>query len=99
MAPATFHPGDDLALHIVPDRKTESAQLYYRHVNQAEHYKSLSMTTDDLGYHAVIPGDYTDSDYPLQYYFELRETPQTAWLYPGLGADLLGQPYFLVRRA
>jgi hypothetical protein len=97
--PANFHPSDDLALRILPDRKTDSALLYYRHVNQAEHYQSLAMTADGSGYRAVIPGDYTDSDYPLQYYFELRETPQSAWLYPGLGAGLLGQPYFLVRRA
>jgi hypothetical protein len=97
--PASFHPGKELVLHIVPDRKTESALLYYRHVNQAEHYQSLAMAADGSGYRAAIPGDYTDSDYPLQYYFELRESPRTAWFYPGLGADLLGQPYFLMRRA
>ena len=96
--PASFHPGEDLALHIVPGRGTQSARLYYRHVNQAEHYQSVAMTADGAGYRAVIPGDYSDSHYPLQYYFELRETQQAASLYPGLGADLLGQPYYLVRR-
>jgi hypothetical protein len=48
-------------------------------------------------YRASIPAAYTDSPYPLQYYFELRTGPGTAWLYPGLGTNLAAQPYFVVR--
>ena len=41
---------------------------------------------------------YTDSPYPLQYYFELRDARGHAWLYPGFRADLCNQPYFVVRQ-
>ena len=50
-------------------------------------------------YAAAIPATYTDSQFPLQYYFEVRQGPESATLYPGLGADLTNQPYFVVRRA
>ena len=97
--PAAFHPGTDVALSVMPDRAIASARLYYRHVNQAERYESLEMTAQDGGYRAAIPAAYTQTSYPLQYYFELRESQQRAWLWPGLGTDLLGQPYFVLRRA
>ena len=48
-------------------------------------------------YAAAIPAAYTDSPYPLQYYFELKSAPDRAWLYPGFPADLAGQPYYVVR--
>ena len=50
------------------------------------------------GYRAAIPAAYTDSPYPLQYYFEVRESAEKAWLYPGFAADLANQPYYVVRR-
>jgi hypothetical protein len=46
---------------------------------------------------AKVPADYTDSQYPLQYYFEIIE-PKNAWLYPGFSQDLTNQPYFVVRK-
>jgi hypothetical protein len=45
---------------------------------------------------ATIPGDYTKSAYPLQYYFEVTDTPSSAGFYPGLGEHLARQPYFVV---
>jgi hypothetical protein len=47
----------------------------------------------------TIPADYTDTPYPLQYYFELSNASGQAWLYPGLGPTLTDQPYFLLRQA
>ena len=88
-----------MSLSITPDRKIASAWLHYRHVNQAERYESVQMAAEGSGYGAEIPAAYTVSDYPLQYYFELRENARSAWLHPGLGADLLQQPYFVLRRA
>jgi hypothetical protein len=46
----------------------------------------------------VIPGDYTDSPFPVQYYFELRDPHNQSWLHPGFTADLCSQPYFVVRQ-
>jgi len=78
------------------DAKLASVRLYYRHANQAERFQLVEM---DARYHASIPAAYTDSPYPLIYYFELRESPQKAWLYPGFNEDRTNQPYFVVRRA
>jgi len=37
-------------------------------------------------------------EYAQQYYFELKETPTSATLYPGFGKQLTDQPYFVARR-
>ena len=73
-----------------------SVRLYYRHVNQAERWQSAVMDRKGAAYVAAIPGAYTDSPYPLQYYFELKSAPDRAWLYPGFSRDLAGQPYYVV---
>jgi hypothetical protein len=36
------------------------------------------------------------SDYPLQYYFELQDGKNSAWLYPGFNKTQSNQPYFAV---
>jgi hypothetical protein len=51
-------------------------------------------------YAATIPGDYTQSPYPLQYYFELHSKSEGASLHPGLSApSLSNRPYYVVRQA
>jgi hypothetical protein len=47
------------------------------------------------GFTASIPAAYTQTDFPLQYYFE-TQGPQEPRLFPGFGKDFLGQPYFLL---
>ena len=59
-----------------------AGRLYYRHVNQAERWESVELRDGA----AAIPASYTDSPYPLQYYFEFHTAPDQAWLYPGLCA-------------
>jgi hypothetical protein len=49
-------------------------------------------------YRARIPADYTDSPYPLLYYFELKAAQSKPVLYPGLPSSLLGQPYFVLNK-
>ena len=46
---------------------------------------------------ATVPSEYTQSPYPLQYYFEVRDAAESAGLFPGLGEHLTRQPYFVVR--
>jgi hypothetical protein len=58
----------------------------------------MEMAAEGRRYRAEIPAGYADSPYPLQYYFELRRSPTEAWLYPGFGDDLAGQPYFVLRK-
>ena len=99
--PAGFRPKEavELRIAVTDGRKLASSRLYYRHVNQAERFQVAEMEARDNVYRARIPADYTDSPYPLQYYFELKEGPERAWLVPGFAADLSNQPYFVLRRA
>jgi hypothetical protein len=97
--PEAFHPGQPLALSLQVSAPAQAspiaARLYYRHVNQGERWLSVEMNRDGSRYSAAIPGDYTQSPYPLEYYFAL-EHDKAAWLYPGFNATLSNQPYYVV---
>ena len=95
-APNRFLRKQPLALEITGPALA-SALLFYRHVNQAERWQSAAMDRKGASYFATIPGAYTDSPYPLQYYFELKSAPDRAWLHPGFPPDLAGQPYYVIR--
>lgn len=97
--PVKFGKGQNVSIDLSVEKTPKSVRLYYRHVNQAERYKSVEMKVVGKSYTATIPAVYTNSSYPLQYYFELKEGPESAWLYPGFNADLANQPYFVVRQA
>ncbi|MDE3195611.1 MAG: hypothetical protein KGN84_04665 [Acidobacteriota bacterium] len=62
--------------------------LRYRRVNQAEAWQSVALTGK-----AAIPAEYTNSEYPLQYYFETSGGE----LYPGLTRDFRTLPYFVIQ--
>jgi hypothetical protein len=94
LAPDQFRPGADLPLVLTAEAGV-SAQLFYRHVNHGERWRSLAMSQEGDSQRGAIPGDYTRSPYPLQYYFVLQRDAQ-AWLYPGFNASLSNQPYFAV---
>jgi hypothetical protein len=70
-------------------------RLRYRHLNQGELWQVSDMKLKENRYWAVIPGSYTDSEFPLQYHFELHKD-SSAWLFPGLSPGWKGQPYFVV---
>jgi hypothetical protein len=72
--------------------------LLYRHVNQAEGWQTVEMEKSDADHRAVIAAEYTDSPFPLQYYFQIRADAGHAWLYPGLLPGWKGQPYFVARQ-
>jgi hypothetical protein len=96
--PADFTPGAPLALRIaVVDEDITSARLHYRHVNQAEAWQVADATKADGGFAVSIPASYTNTTFPLQYYFEMRGV-QRADLFPGLASDLANQPYVVIRR-
>jgi hypothetical protein len=95
-AAAKFVPGDALKIDLFLETADASVTLYCRHINQAERFKETKMSRDENQYRAVIPASYTDSPYPLQYYFEVK-TKETAFLHPGFSRDLTNQPYFVVR--
>jgi hypothetical protein len=94
-APDRFQRKQPLALALTSP-VVASVRLHYRHVNQAERWQSAVMDRKGPAYVAAIPGEYTDSPYPLQYYFELKSAPDRAWLYPGFPPDLAGVPYYVI---
>ena len=94
--PEKFKAGQPLDIELSFEKAPASAQLYYRHVNHAERFESADMKLSGSSYRVSIPATYTDSVYPVQYYFEMKEG-DNSWLYPGFGPDLINQPYFVVR--
>jgi hypothetical protein len=74
------------------------ARLRYRHVNQGEVWQVMEMERVGNDYRIVIAADYTDSPFPLQYYFQIRNDAGQTWLHPGLKPGWHGQPYFFVRQ-
>jgi hypothetical protein len=83
-----------VAAHDAPS----AVHLYYRHVNQAERWLSLEMQRGRDGYDAAIPGSYTNSAFPLQYYFVFQRGADAAWLYPAFNSTLSNQPYYAVSK-
>jgi hypothetical protein len=94
-APESFHPGSDLPLTIATPATVTSAILWYRHVNHGERWLSIPMQHEGTARKAAIPAAYTDSPYPLQYYFELR-TATAATLHPSFNSTWSNQPYYAV---
>jgi hypothetical protein len=89
----------DVILQLDVDERQAITEVWccYRHVNQAERYERVRMERGTDGrYQATIPAAYTNAPYPLQYYFVLRETADTVHLFPGLGPELMRQPYFVL---
>jgi hypothetical protein len=104
LPPRSFERGKPLALEasLAKEKsvsKSAAIRLRYRRVNQAELWQVHEMEAKGGGYHAVIPADYTDSPFPLQYYFEIHPVSQTPWLYPGLFRAGHSEPYFVVRQS
>jgi hypothetical protein len=97
--PANLRRGRALPMAIwIPNPQIDSIRLRYRHVNQAELWESLEMgRTEQVGsgFVAEIPAEYLKSDYPLQYYFEIKHGFGFS-LHPMLQPDLSNQPYFVV---
>jgi hypothetical protein len=91
--PASFQPNQPLPLEI--RTAFASVRLCYRHLHQGERYTVIDMPNQGGTFSAAIPAAYTNSPFPLQYYFELR-TPTTAAMHPGFGPNFTGQPYYLV---
>lgn len=98
--PSSFQRGEAISIRIaVGEERNLSVRLYFRRVNQAEEWRATDMVLHNGTFVAVIPADYTDSPFAIQYYFVVRLAPDCAWIYPGLGEDRTQQPYYVVRQA
>jgi hypothetical protein len=100
--PASFVRGQPLRIELFPyTREVPRLQLtlHCRRLNQAEQWQSVEMVEDYGRFVGTIPASLTDSPYPVQYFFELRDRPDRAWFYPGLNQTLSNRPYFVVRQS
>jgi hypothetical protein len=101
--PEDFQPGQPLSVSIEVSSTAGSThpaaiRLFYRHVDQAERWMSAEMNHNAGRYTGTIPAEYTQSEYPLQYYFELQDRKGAAWMHPGFNKTFSNQPYFAVSR-
>jgi len=96
--PEAFQPGQPVIIEAtVPPAGLGEVKLWYRRVNQAEAWRAEPMHPNGRAWRAVIPAGYTDSPYPLQYYFELRHKDGNAALWPAFNATRTNFPYLIIR--
>jgi hypothetical protein len=97
--PKDFRAGESVEVELSTKETPEAIRLYYRHVNQGERFQVSPMQRGGNRFLASIPAAYTNSPYPLQYYFQIQHDSGNATLHPGLGPNLTNQPYYVVRQA
>lgn len=93
-----FKPGTSLEVKLVTEG-ADGVRLHYRHVNQAERYTTVAMKRIGDAYSVDIPATYTDTEYPLEYFFEVRQAGGEAEFHPGFDETRTNQPYFVVRKS
>lgn len=98
--PISFRAGTPVTIEMTmpAGESLASARLHYSRVNLSEETRVADFTVAGNRYRQTIPSEYTNSPYPLLYYFELHDRQGGAWLGPGLAADLSNQPYYIVRQ-
>jgi hypothetical protein len=67
-APTSFRRGQPVEIRASAAEAGWQHVLHYRHVNQAERWRSMPMPTEGGAARAQIPADYTDSIFHLQVY-------------------------------
>jgi|SRR5579871_896545 len=97
-APKTFPRVSALSLTLGTSVNVNKSILWYRHVNHGERWLSVPMQKTDNAHCASVPASYTNSPYPLQYYFELH-TMEAATLHPPFNSTLSNQPYYAIMSA
>jgi hypothetical protein len=98
---AGFSRGRPLELAVaVPGAPQDLAvRLRYRRANHAESFQEAMMIHSGETFRAVVPGEYTDSAYPIVYYFEASDGQGNAWMWPGFDETMSNQPYFVATLA
>lgn len=100
---SAFHRGAPLVIKLRINKTAAlpgalSVRLHYRKVNQAEEYQVREMEGRGRLYGFEIPGTFTESPFSLEYFFEVHNGPNHAWLLPGFDPNRPAQPYFVVKQ-
>lgn len=69
--------------------------LHYRRVDQSTSWRCTDMAWRNGEYRAQVPGEYTETAYPIMYYFEF-DGEGVSNFYPGIVDDLSNCPYFWI---
>jgi hypothetical protein len=102
VVPPQFFAGQPLTIELTllgQQPPVAAVRLCYRQVHQAQAYQTADMPVQGNRCRVTIPGEYTNTPYPLEYYFELRNAAGQAWMVPGFDATLANQPYLVVHQA
>ena len=96
-AATRFEPGKPLELALsFAHGESRKVTLMYRQADQSQLWRMADTTWVNGAYRSAIPADYTESQYPLLYYFEVHEAGGSG-IYPGFSKELSNRPYFLAR--
>ncbi len=94
-----FKPGEAMQIKLTAaDKNIRNIYLFYRHVNQAVDWRRTTMKQNGDQFQSVIPAEYTDTRYPMSYYFAVDLGDAGIAIYPGLDQNLAGMPYYVVRQ-
>jgi hypothetical protein len=94
-----FTPGEAMEIELtVEGDDIDEVSLYYRHVNQALYWQKTGMKRTGGTYQAEIPAEYTQTRYPMEYYFAVDMGEKGIAIYPGLDENLANLPYYVVRQ-
>ncbi len=88
---ANFKAGEAVRLWV---GQSAGGTLHYRHLHQGERYTAVALEKTNAGSAAIVPAAFTDSPFPLQYYFVIGDK-----MFPGFKKDFTGTPYFVVMPA
>jgi hypothetical protein len=94
---AEFDPGKPIEVNLSFGKMDgQRVNLLYRQADQSQRWRTAEMQARDREYRGVVPAGYTQSPYPMLYYFEVQSATGST-IYPGFNPDLSNQPYFVVR--
>ena len=93
-----FQPGKSIKIELKLAGEAERVNLHYRQVNQAVAWQVIAMDKKGEECHAVIPAEYTQTRYPMEYYFSIDMGEAGKAIYPGLDENLAGIPYYVLHQ-
>ena len=96
--PKNFKKGEAIYLSCKLNKKNHlPAYLHYREVNQSKKWSKKKLIRVNEDYKSVISKTFTQTNYPIQYYFEFTGMVYSSFS-PGFNNYLSNQPYHLIRQ-
>ena len=98
LPPKHYIKGENISLFCKLDiNKKLSGYINFREVNQSKKWRRKKLIKSKDIYYSVIPKRFTNTQYPIQYYFEFTNKKYSSFS-PGFNKFLSNQPYYLLRQ-